>query len=106
MPMLLDRLDHEAPPRVKGLAEPPSVTARRLYYDTVGHGSAIAFAAAEKAFGADHLLAGSDYPITLFFEPYASNFDCIRESGLAPEAIDQVLSGNAVRLLELKAGVG
>ncbi|HEY1293787.1 MAG TPA: amidohydrolase family protein [Chloroflexota bacterium] len=105
MPMLLDRLDHEAPPRVKGLAEPPSVTARRLYYDTVGHGSAIAFAAAEKAFGADHLLAGSDYPVTLFFEPYAANFDCIRESGLAPEAIDQVLYANAARLLGLEASM-
>jgi predicted TIM-barrel fold metal-dependent hydrolase len=106
MPMLLDRLDHEAPPRVKGLAEPPSVTARRLYYDTVGHGSPIAFAAAEQAFGADHLLAGSDYPVTLFFERYAANFDCIRESGLAPEAIDQVLYANAVRLLDLKIGGG
>lgn len=101
IPMLLHRLDHEAPPRVPGLAEPPSVTARRLYYDTVGHGSTIALWAAWKAFGADHLLAGSDYPITLHFEPYAANFDCIKEAGLPPADVDKILSGNAIRLLRL-----
>jgi predicted TIM-barrel fold metal-dependent hydrolase len=101
MPMLLDRLDHEAPPRVPGLMEPPSVTARRLYYDTVGHGSTIALWAAWKAFGADHLLAGSDYPITLYFEPYAANFDCISEADLPDEDATKILSGNAVRLLKL-----
>jgi predicted TIM-barrel fold metal-dependent hydrolase len=101
MPMLLDRLDHEAPPRVPGLAEPPSVTARRLYYDTVGHGSSVAFWAAKQAFGADHLLAGSDYPITLYFAPYAANFHCISQSDASQKEIDEVLYGNAVRLLNL-----
>lgn len=101
IPMLLHRLDHEAPPRVPGLAEPPSVTARRLYYDTVGHGSTIALWASWKAFGADHLLAGSDYPVTLFFEPYAANFDCLQAADLPAEDVDKILSGNAVRLLNL-----
>ncbi|MBV9579669.1 MAG: amidohydrolase [Chloroflexi bacterium] len=102
MPMLLHRLDHEAPPRVPGLLEPPSATARRLYYDTVGHGSSIALWAAWKAFGADHLLAGSDYPITLYFEPYAANFDCIRDADLPEMDSQKILSGNAQRLLGLK----
>jgi 6-methylsalicylate decarboxylase len=102
MPMLLDRLDHEAPPRVKGLAEPPSVTARRLYYDTVGHGSKVALWAAWKAFGADHLLAGSDYPVTLFFAPYAANFDTIREADLPAPDVERILSGNARDLLNLR----
>jgi predicted TIM-barrel fold metal-dependent hydrolase len=101
MPMLLNRLDHEAPPRVPGLAEPPSVTARRLYYDTVGHGSSVALWAALKAFGADHLMAGSDYPVTLFFEPYSANFDCIREADLSEGEKERILSGNAVDLLKL-----
>jgi predicted TIM-barrel fold metal-dependent hydrolase len=101
IPMLLHRLDHEAPPRVPGLAEPPSVTARRLYYDTVGHGSTVALWAAWKAFGADHLLAGSDYPITLYFEPYAANFECISTAELPEEDVDKILSGNAVKLLKL-----
>jgi predicted TIM-barrel fold metal-dependent hydrolase len=104
MPMLLDRLDHEAPPRVPGLAEPPSVTARRLYYDTVGHGSKVALWAAWKAFGADHLMAGSDYPITLYFEPYAANFDTIREADLPEADAEQILSGTARDLLNLPIG--
>jgi len=101
IPMLLDRLDHEAPPRVPGLTEPPSVTARRLYYDTVGHGSDVAFSAACQAFGPDHLLASSDYPITLYFAPYSANFDHIRSSALATADIERVLSGNARQLLKL-----
>jgi predicted TIM-barrel fold metal-dependent hydrolase len=101
MPMLLDRLDHEAPPRVPGLAEPPSVTARRLYYDTVGHGSKIALWAAWKAFGAEHLLAGSDYPVTLYFEPYSANFDTIKDADLPPDDVERILSGNARALLNL-----
>ena len=101
MPMILDRLDHEAPPRVPGLAEPPSVTARRLYYDTVGHGSKVALWAAWKAFGADHLMAGSDYPVTLFFEPYARNFDCIREADLPEADVERIMSGTASELLGL-----
>jgi len=100
--MLLDRLDHEAPPRVPGLAEPPSVTARRLYYDTVGHGSHIAFRAACQAFGADHLLAGSDYPITLYFEKYGANFEHIRKADLPREDVERILNGNARHLLQLE----
>jgi predicted TIM-barrel fold metal-dependent hydrolase len=39
IPMLLQRLDNQAPRQYPDLPEPPSVTARRFYYDTVGHGS-------------------------------------------------------------------
>jgi predicted TIM-barrel fold metal-dependent hydrolase len=104
LPMLLDRLDHEAPPRVPGLAEPPSVTARRLYYDTVGHGSNVALWAAWKAFGADHLMAGSDYPITLYFAPYRANFEHIPQAELPSEDVEKVLHGNARRVLRLAVG--
>ena len=39
IPMLLQRLDNQAPRQYTDLPEPPSVTARRFYYDTVSHGS-------------------------------------------------------------------
>ncbi len=102
LPMLLQRLDHEAPPRVPGLAEAPSITARRLYYDTVGHGSPIALQAAWKAFGAEHLMAGSDYPVTLYFEPYRANFDFIRDSELPADDVEKILNGTARGLLQLE----
>jgi predicted TIM-barrel fold metal-dependent hydrolase len=102
LPMLLNRLDHEAPPNLEPLAEPPSATAKRFYYDTVGHNSQIALQASYSAFGADHLMAGSDFAILLCFEPYGANFDCITQSGLPQGDIDKILSGNAEKLLGLK----
>src|SRR5437870_3647185 len=60
IPMQLQRLDNQAPRQYPDLPERPSVTARRFYYDTVGHGSQAALLCAWKAFGADHLVAGGD----------------------------------------------
>lgn len=99
MPMLLNRLDHEAPAYIEPLAEPPSARAKRFYYDTVGHNSQVALQAGYAAFGADHLMAGSDFAILLCFEPYGANFDCISQSQLAAADIDKILSGNAKTLL-------
>src|SRR2546426_993586 len=62
IPMLLQRLDNQAPRQYPGLPEPPSVTARRFYYDTVGHGSHAALLCAWKGFGAEHLVAGGHPP--------------------------------------------
>jgi len=59
IPMLLQRLDNQAPSQHPDLPERPSVTARRLYYDTVGQGSQAALLCAWQAFGADHLGLGA-----------------------------------------------
>jgi predicted TIM-barrel fold metal-dependent hydrolase len=83
------------------LPEPPSVTARRFYYDTVGHGSHAALLCAWKAFGADHLLPGSDFPVLLNFETYARTFAWIREAGLPAADVVQILERNAPALLKL-----
>jgi predicted TIM-barrel fold metal-dependent hydrolase len=107
----LQRMDHQMPgspglgsalsdreaaaPR---LAELPSVTARRLYYDTVGHGSRPALLAACSAFGADHIVPGSDYPVLLASESYAETFAYIREAGLTPPEVDLILNQNAPAL--------
>ncbi len=101
LPMLLERLDGQMPQR--GLAEKPSATARRFFYDTVGWGSRAALLAAVEAFGAGQLVTGSDYPILLRHETYARTFAHIREAGLAPETAAQILS-NAARLLGLARG--
>jgi 6-methylsalicylate decarboxylase len=101
IPMQLQRLDNQAPRQHPDLPEPPSVTARRFYYDIVGHGSHAALLCAWKAFGADHLVAGSDYPVLLAFEPYRQNFFYIREAGLPPADVDKILHHNAQIVLGL-----
>jgi 6-methylsalicylate decarboxylase len=90
IPMQLNRLDNQVPPAHPDLPEKPSVTARRLYYDTVGHGSQAALLAAWKAFGADHLVTGSDYPYLMDYEPYARTFSYIDDSDLPPADIDRI----------------
>src|SRR6266536_388724 len=102
IPMQLQRLDNQVPSRYPDLPERPSQTARRFYYDIVGHGSHAALLCAWKAFGADHLVAGSDYPVLLAFETYRQNFHYVRECGLPEADVDTILHHNAQILLGLE----
>jgi 6-methylsalicylate decarboxylase len=97
----LNRLDNQVPRVHPNLPEPPSVTARRFYYDTVGHGSPAALLCAWKGFGADRLVAGSDYPVLMAFETYKQTFHYIRECGLPAEDVDKILNHNAQIILGL-----
>ena len=63
IPMLLNRLDKQGQRDHPNLAEPPSVTVKKFWYDTVCYSSKAAFTCALEAFGADHLVTGSDYPV-------------------------------------------
>ena len=101
IPMQLQRLDNQAPSQYRDLPERPSVTARRFYYDTVGHGSPAALLCAWKAFGADHLVAGSDYPVLLPFETYRQTFHYVREAGLPAADAERILEHNAQIVLGL-----
>src|SRR5262249_38813493 len=86
------------------LPERPSVTARRFYYDTIGHGSQAALLCAWKAFGADHLVAGSDYPVLLSFETYRQTFHYIRQPGLPAGDVKKLPPHNAQIPLGLDPG--
>ncbi|MGI8554577.1 MAG: amidohydrolase family protein [Dehalococcoidia bacterium] len=101
IPMLLERLDNQFSMRQHDLPELPSVTARRFFYDTVGHGSHAALLCAWKALGADHLLPGSDFPVLLSFESYARTFSWIREVDLPAADLDQILERTAPSVLRL-----
>jgi 6-methylsalicylate decarboxylase len=101
IPMLLQRLDNQAPRQHPNLPERPSVTARRFFYDIVGHGSQAALLCAWKAFGADHLVAGSDYPVLLAFETYRQNFFYLSESMLPAADVDRILHHNSQIVLGL-----
>ena len=99
MPMLLQRLDHQLTPAHPHLSEPPSVTARRLYYDTVGHGSHAALLCAWKAFGAKHLVPGSDWPVLLQHESYRDTMHWIEDAGLPADDVEQILNDSGPSLL-------
>jgi aminocarboxymuconate-semialdehyde decarboxylase len=100
--MLLERLDNQFSMQRRGLPEPPSVTARRFYYDTVGHGSHAALLCAWKAYGAAHIVPGSDFPVLVAFETYARTFSWIRDVEGIPEADkEQILEKTAPTILNL-----
>ena len=102
LPMLLDRLNNQFSMRQRELPEHPKDTLRKFYYDTVGHGSHAALTCACMAFGADHVLPGSDFPVLLSYETYAQTFSWIREAGLPQADVDQILNKTAQTLLGLK----
>jgi predicted TIM-barrel fold metal-dependent hydrolase len=99
--MLLERLDNQFSMASRELPEPPSVTARRFFYDTVGHGSHAALLCAWKAFGAEHVIPGSDFPVLLAYETYARTFAWIREVGLPADDVEQILERTAPAVLKL-----
>jgi predicted TIM-barrel fold metal-dependent hydrolase len=98
IPMLLRRMDNQVAAAYRDLPEPPSITAKRFWYDTVGHGSAAALRCACEAFGPEHLVTGSDYPVLLPYESYAETFSYIREAGLPGDGAEQILHRSAAAL--------
>jgi len=95
--MLLERMDNQFSMAQHDLPEAPSVTARRFYYDTVGHGSHAALWCACKAFGPDHLLIGSDFPVLVAFETYDRTINWIRDAGLPAADIDRILEDKVLK---------
>jgi aminocarboxymuconate-semialdehyde decarboxylase len=83
----------------ENISKPPTHYFKRFYYDTVNFNpDAIEFAI--KFAGADHILAGSDYPHQIGSIPkMLSSLAAIDVSG---EERQMILGGNAARLLGLK----
>lgn len=100
IPMQLARLDGQA--STPDLLVPPSTMARSLYYDTVGWGSQAALRCASEAFGADHLVPGSDFSALLAVESYRRTFEYIKESRLPKPAIEKILHHNAQALFDFQ----
>jgi predicted TIM-barrel fold metal-dependent hydrolase len=98
IPMLLNRMDNQVAAMNRDLPEKPSMTARRFWYDTVSHGSHAALRCACEAFGPEHLVTGSDYPVLLAYESYAKTFSYIGEAGLDNIAVEQILHRSASML--------
>jgi 6-methylsalicylate decarboxylase len=94
LPFLMHRLEHQSKSFMPGKS--PRALARHFYYDTVnGDGGALRLAS--DAFGSDRLLFGTDYPFWRD-EAHAHAASYIRNSGLAPNAIEAIFEGNATKL--------
>lgn len=98
LPSVVQRLDNQLPFFVP-LAEKPSRTARRMWYDTCCHGSGAALRAGIEAFGADRIVPGSDYPFLTVHEPYRDNLQFVRSLGLPDDVVQAILERNAATLL-------
>jgi aminocarboxymuconate-semialdehyde decarboxylase len=103
IPYLVERLDrgfHAFAECRAHIDRPPSTYLRQVYYDTVNFDVRALRLAVDFA-GADHLLAGSDYPHQI------GSLRRMRESiealELSEEARAGILGGNAARLLGLAA---
>lgn len=62
LPMLLQRADNQVGWEAPDTPEKPSAAARRMWFDSVGHGHVPALRAAVESFGADRIVLGPDFP--------------------------------------------
>ncbi|MFJ9817160.1 amidohydrolase family protein [Streptomyces sp. NPDC101151] len=96
LPMLLPRADEHVPWEAPGLAEMPTVAARRMYYDTVAHGHRPAVRAAADSYGADRLVFGTDFPYQSGPQLVGA-VACVTDA-LAPREAEAVLTAGAMLL--------
>jgi aminocarboxymuconate-semialdehyde decarboxylase len=98
LPALRGRLRHAhsfQPQARSRLGESPDDSLSRFYFDTVTHDEDVLRELVALA-GADRVLCGSDYPFDMGVERPA---EIVRALGLAPDAEQAILGGNALRLL-------
>jgi len=98
LPMLLQRADDQYGWEAPETPEQPSVAARRMWYDTVGHGHVPALRCAIDSFGADRLLLGTDFPYENG-DTFIRAIDYINDPQIDPAAARAILDHNASTLL-------
>ena len=81
------------------LTGPPSSYIERLYFDTVSLHTPAVLCAVQTA-GADHVLFGSDFPPVPI--PLQRSVDTVKDLAIAAAKKDQILGGNAARLLGIQ----
>jgi 6-methylsalicylate decarboxylase len=98
LPMLLQRADDQYRWEAPDTPERPSVAARRMWYDTVGHGHVPALRCAIDSLGADRLLLGTDFPYENG-DVFVRAVDYIHDPQIDTSAARAILDQNASVLL-------
>ena len=98
LPMLLQRADDQYGWEAPDTPELPSVAARRMWYDTVGHGHVPALRCAIDSLGADRLLLGTDFPYENG-DVFVRAVDYIKDPQIDASAARAILDQNASALL-------
>ena len=97
LPMLLRRADDQYAWEAPDTPEPPSVAARRMWYDSVGHGHVPALRCAIESFGADRLLLGTDFPYENG-DTFVRAVDYVNDPQVDTTAAQAILDQNASAL--------
>ena len=100
LPMLLQRLDNQYRSVAPEMREPPSVQAKRMWYDTVGHFHVPALRCACESFGVDRLVLGTDFPY-LSGDGYRRSVAYIEDADHSAADTQGILESNAASLLQL-----
>ena len=98
LPMLLQRADDQYRWEAPDTPEPPSVAARRMWYNTVGHGHVPALRYAIDSLGADRLLLETDFPYENG-DSFVRAVDYIHDPQIDTSAARAILDQNASALL-------
>jgi aminocarboxymuconate-semialdehyde decarboxylase len=98
VPMVLQRADDQYRWEAPGTPERPSMAARRMWYDTVGHVPALRCAI--DSFGADRLLVGTDFPYENG-DTFVRAIDYISDPQIDADAARVILEQNAGALLNI-----
>jgi 6-methylsalicylate decarboxylase len=101
LPMLLQRADDRYRWEAPGTPELPSAAARRMWYDTVGHGHVPALSCAIGSFGPDRLLLGTDFPYENG-DQFLRAVDHINDHQIETSAARAILEKNASVLLGIR----
>jgi 6-methylsalicylate decarboxylase len=101
LPMLLQRADDQYRWEAPDTPELPSATARRMWYDTVGHGHVPALRCAIDSFGGDRLLLGTDFPYENG-DTFVRAVDYINDPQIDTSAARAILEQNASALLSIE----
>ena len=100
LPMVYQRLDNQYTWENPSIPERPTIAAKRMWYDTVGHGHIPALRAAVETLGADRLVLGTDFP----YEAgplFTRAISYIEQAGLKPDEATRILDHNGANLLNL-----